>query len=329
MNVLFMKGNYLLPCGVLFTSFLASQTIPKEYFDRCRKADSLYHIEDYKNSALMYSAAMKANGWKGYTGHRYSAARCWALANIPDSAIFYLNRALVGGYNDYRTITLDPDLKSLHADERWAEIIEKVKLNKDKAEVNLNKILAHKLDSILEEDQSGRLQTDEIEQKYGRDSKEMNALWRSIGYKDSLNEIAVMEILDKYGWLGPEAVGQNGNSALFLVIQHADLNVQEKYLPMMREAVKNGKARGSSLALLEDRVALRQGKDQMYGSQIGIDPETEKYYVLPLMDPDNVNKRRAEVGLPPIQEYINHWNIKWDVEQYKKDLPELRKLNKH
>ena len=147
--------------------------------------------------------------------------------------------------------------------------------------------------------------------------------WKIIQEKDSINLIAVSSILDQYGWLGSEVVGQQGNSALFLVIQHADINTQQKYLPMMREAVKSGKARGSNLALLEDRVALRQGKKQIYGSQIGRDPITNLYFVSPLEDPDNVDKRRAEVGLGPLADYVSKWNIQWDVEQYKKDLPSL------
>ena len=48
-----------------------------------------------------------------------------------------------------------------------------------------------------------------------------------------------------------------------------------------------------------------------------------KYLVLPLNDPDNVDKRRAEVGLSSLAEYLNHWNIKWDVEEYKKELPQI------
>jgi hypothetical protein len=139
---------------------------------------------------------------------------------------------------------------------------------------------------------------------------------------DSVNLLKIKKIIDKYGWLGPETIGENGNATLFLVIQHADQKTQEKYLPIMRQAVKDKKALGSELALLEDRVALGQGKKQIYGSQIGGDPGN--YYVLPLEDPDNVDKRRAEVGLPPLYEYLKHYNIKWDVEQYKKDFPEKK-----
>jgi len=117
-------------------------------------------------------------------------------------------------------------------------------------------------------------------------------------------------LLDQYGWLGADVIGAQGNATLFLVIQHADQATQEKYLPMMREAVKNGKGQGSSLALLEDRVALRQGKKQIYGSQIGRDMGSKLYYVQPLEDPDNVDKRRAQVGLQPLAEYISQWQIK-------------------
>ena len=123
-----------------------------------------------------------------------------------------------------------------------------------------------------------------------------------------------------------DVVGELGNSTFFAVIQHSDLKTQEKYLPVMREAAKNGKARADQLALLEDRVALKEGCRQIYGSQLGMDPITKKTYVCPLEDPGNVDARRAKVGLPPMQEYLEPAGIKWDVEQYKKDLPAIEAL---
>lgn len=194
--------------------------------------------------------------------------------------------------------------------------------------INLNKTLVAALDSIYTEDQNYRLQIDEIEKKYGWGSTEIKAHWKIIDEKDSVNLIKVKSILDKYGWLGADVVGKQGNLTLFLVIQHADQATQEKYLPVMREAVKNGKAQGSHLALLEDRVAIGQGKKQIYGSQIGTDMETKQYYVLPLSDPDNVDKRRTGVGLQPLAEYVQRWQIKWDIEQYKKDLPAIEAKEK-
>jgi hypothetical protein len=188
--------------------------------------------------------------------------------------------------------------------------------------------LVSQLDSIFIEDQEYRTQLDEIEKMYGVHSEQMKAQWQAIHEKDSINLIKVKTILDTRGWLGADVVGEQGNSTLFLVIQHSDIATQEKYLPMMREAVKKGNARPRSLALLEDRVALRQGKLQIYGSQIGRDPQTLLYYVSPLEDPDNVDKRRYEVGLQPLAEYVKMWQITWDVQQYKRDLPRLIELEK-
>ncbi|WP_310586204.1 DUF6624 domain-containing protein [Emticicia oligotrophica] len=147
-------------------------------------------------------------------------------------------------------------------------------------------------------------------------------------YRDSINLIKIVNILDTKGWVGADKVGGQANQTLFLVIQHADLATQQKYLPMMRDAVKKGNANANSLALLEDRVALGEGRKQIYGSQIGRNEKTQAFYVLPLEDPDNVDKRRAEVGLPPMAEYVKNWDITWDVEAYKKQLPEIEALEK-
>ncbi len=187
-----------------------------------------------------------------------------------------------------------------------------------KSQSKLNSALAKELELIYDEDQKHRLQMDSIETKYGWESKEMKELWRVATHADSLNLIKVNKILDKHGWLGPQVVGSKGNDALFLVIQHADPKTQNYYLPVLQEAVKNGNARGSQLALLTDRVALGNGKKQIYGSQLMQDPKTQTYMLSPLEDPDHVDERRAKMGLGPIADYLKQWKIEWNVEAFKK-----------
>jgi hypothetical protein len=188
---------------------------------------------------------------------------------------------------------------------------------------NKYKEVIEQLFIIDNDDQKYRIEVQELETKFGAKSKEVDAVWKLMNRTDSINLIKVKAILDKYGWLSVDDIGSQCNTALFMVIQHSDLKTQEHYIPLMREAVKSKKARPSELALLEDRVALRQGKKQIYGSQIGQYLNTLQYYVLPLEDPDNVDKRRAEVGLRPLSTYLEHWDLKWDLEQYKKDLPAI------
>ncbi|MFD2517611.1 DUF6624 domain-containing protein [Salinimicrobium flavum] len=295
-----------------------------EYSALKNEAWKLYESGDYLSSAQKYSEAFKATGGKAGATDRYNAACSWALAKEIDSSFVQLFKAAEeANYSNYGHITRDPDLAGLHSDSRWEEVLEIVRENKEKKEAHLNKPLVAILDTIYEEDQGLRRQINEVEEKYGRESAEMKAHWKTIAEKDSVNLIKIQAILDEHGWLGEDVIGRRGNMTLFLVIQHSPLEVQEKYLPMMREAVSKGNADASALALLEDRVALRKGNRQIYGSQIGRDQVTGEFYVSPMVDPENVDKRRAEVGLGPIADYISNWDMTWDVEKHKERTAEL------
>lgn len=184
-------------------------------------------------------------------------------------------------------------------------------------------LLADQLDTILTEDQRYRNEIGPMSHHFGPQSSEVKALWQKIHEIDSAHLKYVKELLDRYGWLGPKDIGNRGNLTLFLVIQHADRSTQEDYLPMMRQAAKAGNAKSEHLALLEDRVAIEQGRRQLYGSQIGLDSITRRYFVLPLEDPEHVDDRRKQVGLPPLSEYVSQWKISWDPIAYEKQLPFL------
>ncbi len=310
-----MKKIILLVISVASLSPVFAQNNElKAYKSLTRKADSLYLAKDYKNSALTFSNAFKWYHNLATARDRYDAACSWSQANYPDSAFSNLQLiASNGSYTGYDHIIVDADLNSLHEDKRWAPLLVIIQKNKDKAEANYNKPLTRELDSIYDSDQSGRQQIQAIENKYGDNSKEMNALWAAMSKSDSINLIKVEAVLNKYGWVGPEVVGSKGNATLFLVIQHADSLTRDKYLPTMRAAVKNGKAQASQLALMEDRSALEHGKKQIYGSQIAYDNKTGKYHISPIEDEPNVDKRRAEVGLDPLEEYAKQWSIDYKL----------------
>lgn len=63
---------------------------------------------------------------------------------------------------------------------------------------------------------------------------------------------------------------------------------------------------------------MRQGKKQIYGSQLGRDKETGEYYLLPLIDPDNVDKRRDKIGLGTLANYYRYGRFTWNIEKYRK-----------
>lgn len=291
------------------------------------KADSLYRIKDYKKANDIYISAFSLE--HKHKSDLYNGACAAALAGDESNAFKFLNLSIDEGWTNIEHFKKDKDLNALHNTPEWDKVVAKLQTKVDKIEANYNKEAKAALEEVYKTDQGIRSEFIAAQKTHGHKSKEVDSLGKLMMYHDSLNTITVTKILDKYGWLGEDKVGNKGNLTLFLVIQHANLKVQQKYLPMLRTAVKNGKAQPGSLALLEDRVALREGKKQIYGSQIGSVPDNpSKYYLSPLIDPDNVDKRRVSVGLPPIAEYIKRWNIIWNVEEYKKQLPQYEEWEK-
>lgn len=291
-----------------------AQKTPKEHIAHVEQAIAYYKAADYANAAAEYEEAFNGYDRPVYFEYRLNAARAHALAGNADDAFRYLNHFCDDPdirFRDPDQLLGDPGLVPLHADGRWQALLAKARENKYNYEKDLDHKLVAVLDTILEDDQLYRSSLQRMEADLGRDSEEVRKLWDQIQKQDSINLVKVKRILDERGWLGRNILGDDGNQALFLVIQHADLATQQKYLPMMREAVSLGNAQASDLAYLEDRVALDEGRMQIYGTQIGVGSGENEYYVRPLLDPEHVDQRRAMVGLGPLAEYVEWWGIKW------------------
>lgn len=308
---------------LLLFVFNAGALTAQSYKELIQTADAKYRQKDYAQSTQFFQKAFKIE--QKNPSHLYNGACSAALAGKQKIALKWLDSAQKNGWSNVHHARTDSDLNSLHGNKQYEKILGNMQAVVDKVEANYDKPLRDTLLAILERDQQWRQQIRDVQDKYGRDSPETQALWKTINYHDSINLLKVTAILDEKGWVGPDKIGSQANQTLFLVIQHSNLATQQKYLPMMREAVKNKNASGSSLALLEDRVALGEGRKQLYGSQIGMNRETGKYYVLPLEDPDHVDERRAAVGLGPLADYVMRWEIKWDVAEYKQWLEKQEK----
>ena len=59
---------------------------------------------------------------------------------------------------------------------------------------------------------------------------------------------------------------------------------------------------------MEDRIAVREGREQTYGSQGYYDSEKKKTFIYPLSDLENLDKLRKSRGLVPMKEYIKEWH---------------------
>ena len=163
---------------------------------------------------------------------------------------------------------------------------------------------------------------DELLKMQAEDQKyrgQQNIDWEKQEAIDKKNIARVEEIIAEHGYPGKSLVGGKAMDATFLIIQHADLKYQEKYLPLLTEAAEKGEMNKSALALLIDRINMRNDKPQIYGSQLRDDPFTGELWFHEIEDEKNVDQRRAEMGLGPLSEYAKYFDLEYPRKPYTKE----------
>jgi hypothetical protein len=96
---------------------------------------------------------------------------------------------------------------------------------------------------------------------------------------------------------------------IWLIIQHNSAEYRKRYIKYFVEANEAGVIDAGSVALMQDRILMDDGKPQIYGSQI---MDGDLYN---LREASTVDKRRASVGLGPLKEYLERFGISFDVVQ--------------
>ncbi|QCR23519.1 DUF6624 domain-containing protein [Pontibacter sp. SGAir0037] len=172
-------------------------------------------------------------------------------------------------------------------------------------------LLKSRLEKIYLSDLHCKKMMDSVKVTYGESSGEWKKCSSLVRVQHEENRRQVVEILDKYGWPGRKEVGLEGSMAVFLVLQNSDKATIAKYLPLLRGAAANGDAPKSSLAMMEDRFRMLEGKPQLYGSQVKLNAGTNQHELYEIEDELSVDKRRAAMGLGPLREYLKLFGIEY------------------
>lgn len=112
----------------------------------------------------------------------------------------------------------------------------------------------------------------------------------------------ILRMYKTFGWLKQSEVGKEAAGAFWLLVQHQDLDFQQKLLPDMERAMREGEASRQNYAYLYDRVMKGQRKPQRWGTQTSC--VDGKAVLDPVEDLPNLEKRRRELYLSPIEEYV-------------------------
>lgn len=199
--------------------------------------------------------------------------------------------------------------------------------NQASASEKLEENLVAFLDTIWRTEQEPIQLRDSLGKVYGYESAEFQRQNEVYHKNHDINEKKILKILDAQGWPSKNIIGEKGNLTICNVLQHSDIEIRKKYLPIMRKAVEEKELAPRLLARAEDRLATDRGELQVYGGQIKYYPETKSFNVWPVVDPQNVDKRRAEIGLEPMAEFLNKLRnpLEWNLDEQIKRTEEFKK----
>lgn len=116
------------------------------------------------------------------------------------------------------------------------------------------------------------------------------------------NAARLRDLLATHGWLDESNAGRDGAEAAWLIVQHAigEPEFQRQVLGLLRACEGTACVPRWHAAYLEDRIAMYEGRPQLYGTQWLDDSRDGRVRPWTLAEPDRVNELRASVGLGPL-----------------------------
>ena len=195
-------------------------------------------------------------------------------------------------------------------------------------EINLE--LQEELNSILHKDQTLRELFDknisierknEILKDFSINKKDFSKEgWLIVRHQDSLNLVAIERIIETHGYPGKSMVGEPTNNTAWYVIQHS--NKIEEYFSLIEQAGKSGEIKMTKVAMMQDRMLMDKGEEQIYGTQgsgrhiknIETGKEEMFWFIWPIKNPKNVNTLRKIVGFSTtVEENAKNMDIEYMV----------------
>ena len=120
---------------------------------------------------------------------------------------------------------------------------------------------------------------------------------------DRKHTARIKELVTQIGWPTVSKVGPEASSAAWLLVQHADHDVDfQKECLILMKSTPEGEVEKRDIAYLEDRVRVNSNNPQLYGTQF---VEVSSTFVPREIEcPEKVDERRLSMGLGTLQEGI-------------------------
>ncbi|MEH6809471.1 MAG: DUF6624 domain-containing protein [Hyphomonas oceanitis] len=133
-------------------------------------------------------------------------------------------------------------------------------------------------------------------------------------YADTIsanNDAWLRKAMQHVGWFTIRTYGETADAAAFLLIQHSGNETwQQQVLADLRARMVHGETDPQNVAMLTDRIAIKEGSLQQFGTQ-GSCVAKGQWKARPSFDAEHLNERRAMAGMPPIERYETTMSSKY------------------
>lgn len=204
-----------------------------------------------------------------------------------------LNRGELGMdyYVDKQGIIKEVRVRRIELADKIIEIQKRELSYKPLSKIKRIPIDCEKIDSIYKKvEQADQEARKEIQ---GRDF--FTHKYEQILEVDSINQQIVVSAISECGYT------EKHLSTILLIIEQASSPLIAYYYSDLKAFSNEGKVSRAKIAGIEDRLLLRHGYSQIYGTQIR---NGQPYK---LEEPEYVNERRERMDLEPIEEFLSTW----------------------
>ena len=123
-----------------------------------------------------------------------------------------------------------------------------------------------------------------------------DALWAPVTEMDERLADELLTLVPPEGWFRESIYGEEAAGAAFLIVQHSNVDLWRRFVPVLEPLVATGEVDGQRYGLMYDRLAINEGRPQRYGTQMICKAGRWVIDYDNLEDPQNADARRAAMG---------------------------------
>jgi hypothetical protein len=166
--------------------------------------------------------------------------------------------------------------------------------------LDIDKLSSSQIDSLLRHllvmDQKFRIQLRDERNGEIPDQDNLKELFGKMEDADLINYTLIKRINEKIGWPSKTVYSDSAVEASFFITLHYKGHDLDYLTPLIEESFSKNQIKKDHYAILTDRVLLRKGNSQKFGTHCRMTGEgTVDFISLP--DTSGINQSRREIGL--------------------------------